>query len=84
MSRFCDLGPTGGLAVASLKSHISVVAKVTKKSGRKRSSTMFERTVVYRGIKIPPIVGRRSATAQAIRDAFRTKSEQSHGEPARG
>ena len=44
----------------------------------------FERTVVYRGIKIPPMSGRRSATARAIRDALRTKSEHLRGEPARG
>ena len=63
---------------------LRLMAKVMKKSRRKRSSTMFERTVIYRGIKIPPIAGRRSATAQAIRDAFRTKAEQLRGEPGRG
>jgi hypothetical protein len=72
------------LGITSRRRILSVMVKVMKKSVRKRSSTMFERTVVYRGIKIPPIAGRRSATAQAIRDAFRTKSEQLRGEPARG
>jgi hypothetical protein len=60
------------------------MAKEMKKSVRKQSSTMFDRPIVYRGIKIPPIAGRRSATAQAIRDAFRTQSEQLRGKPARG
>jgi len=58
------------------------MAKAVKKAGRKRSSTIFERTVVYRGIKIPPISGKPSATALAIRDALRTQSEQSRGEAA--
>lgn len=31
--------------------------------------------VIYRGIKIAPMSGKRSATANAIRDAPRTKSE---------
>jgi hypothetical protein len=45
---------------------------------------MFERTVIYRGIKIPPISGRRSATAQTIRAAFLTKFEQVRDKPTRG
>jgi hypothetical protein len=55
-----------------------------KKTGRARASTSSEGTVVYRGIKIAPMSGKRSATAQAIRDALRTKSEQLRGESARG
>jgi hypothetical protein len=53
-----------------------------KKSGRVRL-TSRQGTVIYRGIKIAPMSGKRSATAQAIRDAVRTKSEQSRGESAR-
>lgn len=45
---------------------------------------MFERTVIYRGIKIPPISGKRSPTALAIRDAFQTELKQRRGKPARG
>jgi hypothetical protein len=51
-----------------------------KRTGRTRSSTSSDGTVVYRGIKI---AGKRSATAQAIRDALRTKSGQLRGESAR-
>jgi hypothetical protein len=58
------------------------MVKTVKSAGPKRSSMNFERTVLYRGIKILPIKGRRSATAQAIRDALRTKSEHPRGEPA--
>lgn len=61
-----------------------VMAKTVKRAGPKRSSTKFERPVVYRGIKILPIYGRRSATAEAIRDALRTKSEHSRGKAAHG
>jgi hypothetical protein len=60
------------------------MAKAAKTAGPKRSSTKFERTVVYRGIKIPPISGKPSATALAIRDALRTQSEQLRGEAAHG
>lgn len=45
------------------------MAKKLKRAGPKRSSTAVERAVVYRGIKILPIYGRRSATAKALRDA---------------
>jgi hypothetical protein len=47
--------------------------KPTKRTATERSSERFERTVVYRGIKIPPISGQRSATARAIRDALWAK-----------
>ena len=46
------------------------ISKKLNRAGSKRFSTRFDRAVVYRGIKIPPIRGRRSATAQAIRDAL--------------
>ena len=59
-----------------------VMTKAMKKAGAKCASTKFERTVVYRGIKIPPISGKPSATALAIRDALRTQSEQSRGKAA--
>ena len=40
----------------------------------------FERTVIYRGIKIEPLkAGKRSPVARAIRDDLRTKSEQLRG-----
>jgi hypothetical protein len=54
-----------------------------KRTRRARSSTN-RGTVVYRGIEIAPVSGKRSATAQAIRDALRTKSEQLRAESARG
>jgi hypothetical protein len=54
-----------------------------KKRVRSRRSAPTERTVVYRGIKIAPMSGRRSALAQAIREALRTRTrERSHGESA--
>jgi hypothetical protein len=63
---------------------LHLMARTVKSAGPKRSLTKFERTVVYRGIKVPPIKGRRSPTAQAIRDALRTKSEHPRGESAHG
>jgi hypothetical protein len=55
-----------------------------KASIARRSAPAVERPVVYHGIKIAPIAGKRSPIAQAIRDALRTKSESAHGEPAQG
>jgi hypothetical protein len=63
---------------------LRLMAKTVKNAGPKRSLTKFNRTVIYRGIKIPPIKGRRSPTAQAIRDALRTKSEHPRGGPSHG
>lgn len=64
------------LASAIRKFHILHMVTTVKRTGRTRSSTSSEGTVVYRGIKIAPLSGKRSATAQAILDALRTKSEQ--------
>lgn len=58
------------------------MATQAKKTVRTRRSATPERTVVYRGIKIAPMSGKRSATAKAIRDALRAKSERARGEPA--
>lgn len=59
------------------------MATVSKKAPRKRASSV-ERTVVYRGIKIAPISGKRSKTAKAIREALQTKSGQLGGRPSYG
>lgn len=58
------------------------MATQAKKTMRARRSVPPERTVVYRGIKIAPMSGKRSPTAEAIRDALRTRSEQARGEAA--
>jgi hypothetical protein len=52
----------------------------TKKTSRARSSAKSESVVVYRGIKIAQIRGKRSPTAEALREALRTRSEKSRGE----
>jgi hypothetical protein len=57
-----------------------IIMTAAKKTSRARSPAKPEHGVVYRGIKIAPISGKRSATAQAIREVLRTKSEQSHGD----
>ena len=63
--------------------HIPRMATNAKKADHSRRSTpAAERPVVYHGIKIAPIAGKRSPVAQAIRDALRTKSESAGGEPA--
>ena len=54
-----------------------------KKPQRGRTTSRAERTLVYRGIKIAPLAGKRSATAKALREALQTKTEQGLGE-ARG
>lgn len=64
-----------------MKPHIQPMATTAKKRVRPRRPAVPERTVVYRGIKIAPMTGKRSPLAQAIRDGLRTKSKRSHGEP---
>jgi hypothetical protein len=57
-------------------------ADTAKKSG-KRLSVNAESVVVYRGIRIPPMPGKRSATSVAIRDAFRARTGHPRGESDR-
>ena len=52
----------------------SVLMARVNRAGSKRSSTKLEPAVVYRGIKILPIYGRRSATAEALREALQASS----------
>ena len=66
------------LALMGEKPHIAGMT-IAKRMARKGKA---EREVVYRGIKIAPITGKRSAIAKAIRDALRARSEESRGEPA--
>lgn len=61
-----------------------------KASAKKRGAALdlkiaaadFERPVIYRGIKIEPIVGRRSALSRAIRDDLRKQFGQSRRKSA--
>lgn len=55
------------------------MARVSQMMRRKRPGPPGEPAVVYRGIKIAPIAGKRSKTAKAIRAALQAKSEQSSG-----
>lgn len=63
--------------------HIRGMATTAKQATtHRRSARATERPVVYHGVKIAPIAGKRSPVAQAIRDAPRTRSELAGGEPA--
>jgi hypothetical protein len=61
--------------------HILTMLTPVKKTCRTGRAPNGESTVIYRGIKIAPVSGKRSATAKAIRDALRAKSEResAHG-----
>ena len=48
-----------------------------------RRSAPAERVVVYRGIKIAPMIGKRSKIAEAIRDGLKTNSEKLRGDPGK-
>jgi hypothetical protein len=54
-----------------------------KKTDRSSRSEPAERTVIYRGIKIEPVYGKRSPLARAIRDGFRAMAERSRDEPTK-
>ena len=53
-----------------------------KEKVRPPAANRPDRTVVYRGIKIAPMLGRRSSLARAIRKDLEEKSERPHGAPA--
>ena len=55
------------------------MATKAKKAMHPRRSAPTEPTVVYRGIKIAPMSGKRSDTAKALRDSLREKAEQARG-----
>jgi hypothetical protein len=56
------------------------MATTSKKSRRGGGPAKADRTVVYRGIKIAPIAGKRSKTATTLREALTGK--HSRGRPA--
>jgi hypothetical protein len=56
--------------------HILPMSHRSKANERTARPAQPERAVIYRGIKIAPISGRRSALARAIRDSLRDKSEE--------
>ena len=67
------------------KQYIESMAKQGKKPVKavsKRRLDEFDRPFMYHGIKILPMLGKRSATAEAIRDALREQSEQKRGKRA--
>ena len=59
------------------------MATSAKKMASTRRSAPPERPVVYRGIKIAPMIGKRSKIAEAIRDGLRTNSEKLRGDPGK-
>lgn len=71
--------PVASLVSGSANAHIGGMATTAKKT-RTRKSAPAEKAFLYRGIKIPPPIGRRSPLAEAIRDDFRKLAEQSRRE----
>jgi hypothetical protein len=63
--------------------HILVMTTTEKKAVPARRSAQAERNVIYRGIKIAPMTGKRSAIAQAIREGLQTNSGKSRGDPVK-
>jgi hypothetical protein len=53
-----------------------------KRAVRRRAPRTTDRVVVYRGIRIAPIAGKRSAFAKALRKALREERRSSQPEPA--
>jgi hypothetical protein len=71
------------LALKSIKSHIHPMAATNKKALSQRRSAPAERAVVYRGIKIAPMSGKRSPLARDIRDGLRAMYEKARAESHR-
>jgi hypothetical protein len=79
------LGDRNVVDFEGLAAHISIMSIRAKQAATtRRSTSAAERPVVYHGIKIAPIAGRRSPVALAIRDALRAKSESAGGDSTHG
>lgn len=65
-----------------MKLHIRAMAKPAKKTPISSHVEAPGRTVIYRGIKIIPMTGKRSALAEAIREGLWSKSERRPGDTA--
>ena len=63
--------------------HVLPMTTTAKRPGSTRRSGMAERPVVYRGIKLAPMFGKRSAISRAIREDLQAVSDQTRGEPAK-
>ena len=50
----------------------------------KAGTSRQDRPVVYRGITIQPMIGKRSAIAEAIREGFRTMSDTTRDAASKG
>lgn len=59
------------------------MATKPRKPKRAKQPDIFDRTVVYYGIKIPPFRGKMSPTAKAIREALRAQVEPTRGKQKR-
>ena len=72
----------GVLALVELKPHIRGMVTSAKKNPA-HETVKSAGAVFYRGVKITPMTGKRSALAEAIRDGLRSKSEPSLGARAK-
>lgn len=70
------------LAAVDGRAHIPFMATTSRKASRTAALSKTERTVVYRGIKIAPIAGKRSETAITLREALKGEAGPSHDRPA--
>jgi len=68
------------LASAFSHSHIDEMSTKPSTARRSRRLSPDERTVIYHGIKIPPMLGKRSPTAEALRAALQELSESTRGD----
>ena len=78
----CRKNSDSRLVSMTLVADIALMPNELKRSGRSCSPGGAEPTVIYRGIKIPPIYGERSATARVIRDRLREMYTRPRGRPA--
>jgi hypothetical protein len=72
----------GVLALVGREPHIQAMVTEAKKSPS-RGTAKSAGTVLYRGVKITPMTGKRSPLAEAIRDGLRSKSEPALGARAK-
>jgi hypothetical protein len=73
--------PLSRLVIKHDEAHIQEMSAALKNTKPARNSAATDRTVVYRGIKIAPVAGKRSALAQAIHDGLKAKTERAIDTP---
>ena len=71
----------GDLSFTSVPIIVDTMTTAKTKTATRRSQPAAERTVVYHGVKIPPIAGKRSPLSATLREALFARARIDPDEP---